>query len=341
MDYLKLSELIKDKAKLEKYLNDTILQLNQMNGGKSSVATSNDANKKAKAEKKLNSAGALEVSEVKNGGGLNLGSTSTSGAEAIADSKSLGANASLSGKTPQMNGYLGGASQANISGLVLNGLSAKAIASVSKTSNAISRQETQVAGLTSKLGLPSNSNKSSSGGTSLSNALKVPMEKINSGLSGAKANLLFANSKNAIGKNNQDGHSGAASGSGANSMAKNNPALNARTYEIDLGNTPNRPGNTVAAKVNSDAKFPVFPTGKKGLNAKKGKYSQPDVYNSDSNEEGQESRLISSVIDARNLKNKEAFSPTEDDSLFERVTKAYIRNYEKVDDVPAVVTEEQ
>ena len=43
---------------------------------------------------------------------------------------------------------------------------------------------------------------------------------------------------------------------------------------------------------------------------------------------------LSDSIVAKKAKSKDAYASKDDDSLFERVTKAYIRNYERVEDAP-------
>ncbi|MBC7711779.1 MAG: hypothetical protein H7177_00470 [Rhizobacter sp.] len=51
----------------------------------------------------------------------------------------------------------------------------------------------------------------------------------------------------------------------------------------------------------------------------------------------EDGRLLSQSIVAKKFKKKDEYTTLENDSLFQRVTKAYIRNYEKVDDSPAPV----
>ncbi len=49
-------------------------------------------------------------------------------------------------------------------------------------------------------------------------------------------------------------------------------------------------------------------------------------------EKTENARVISQTIAAKKTKKKDAYDTKEDDSLFDRVTKAYIRNYEKIEE---------
>lgn len=332
MDYLKLTELTIQKAKLEKYLNDIKTQLNTIKpSAPSSTSTTGLANSKSKANK-INMASSLSVSNETNKPKDN--SLKLEGASAIKIGTSPGTPLSSIANSKNdkiVANYINGGAAINVSGLGLRGLSSQAISSASKTTNAIARLDTKVSGITSQLKI--NTPKSSSN-TDFKKALNTSFEKVNGSLGVAKTDLTASLSNNAIAPKDFSNDSGSSSsGSGSGSSNSLGSSLT-RSYEVDLGNNSNRPAVS-AAKAGSESRFPTFPTGKKALAGKKSKSGTGgDFAGDDDSDSMNESQLISSVIDARNLKNKDTFLPTEEDSLFERVTKAYIRNYEKVDDVP-------
>lgn len=333
MDYLKLTELTIQKARLEKYLDDIKTQLNTVKpGAPSSTSSTGLANSKAKANK-VNMASSLNVSNETNK--PKDGAIKLEGASAIKLGTSPGtplSSISNSKNDKIVANYVSGGAAINVSGLGLRGLSSQAISSANKTTNAIARLDTKVSGITSQLKL---NTPKSSGNTDFKKALNSSFEKVNGSLGAAKTNLTTSLTNNAIAPkdfSNDSGSSSSGSGAGgSNSMG----GSVTRTYEVDLGNNSNRPAVS-GSKTGSEARFPTFPTGKKAFAGKKSKSGTGGDFagEDDDSNSMNESQLISSVIDARNLKNKDTFLPTEEDSLFERVTKAYIRNYEKVDDVP-------
>lgn len=85
----------------------------------------------------------------------------------------------------------------------------------------------------------------------------------------------------------------------------------------------------------------------KNADSKKSASSRSSAYSSGGARSGYKSeesmknaKLLADSIKAKRSKNPEQFAADEEDSLFSRVTKAYIRNYEKVEDKSLEMSEE-
>ena len=348
IDQQKLENLEITKAKLEKYLDDINKMLADSaanpagsGGGKASNTASNSATASKSTVNTL--ALGKTGSQVANAGtnnAIKLGTSSTVDAEkakglALDPTKNssptiVGANSAVSTFATRT---LAGT---DVSGLNLSSqsmaLAKKSIDSIAATQKKLNT----VASSSASGGSSTTDNKSGSSKSDGSDKLTKLFEAMSKGQgsSGAISNSLAASTDKALDKVNESPNASeiykAASAGGsryydaANGYAGSGSSPSRRFYERDLGYASS------SAK-SSDASKATTSSGRSPASSLSS--SSPDTVER-SMASAKDAATLSDSIVAKKAKSKDAYASKDDDSLFERVTKAYIRNYERVEDAP-------
>ncbi len=347
IDKQKLSNLQITKAKLEKYLTDInkMLAETKTPAPTTPKASSATASNNATAAKSTVNTLALAKTSSQAGNAAAGGSTiqlaASSNKEVQAQAKALDAKASVPIITGP-NGSVSTFAQRTLAGADVSGLnlgsqsmalakkSMDSIAAAQKKLNTVlssSSGSGEFGKIDNKNGATKDDNsdkftkmfeamaKSQSSGGSTSNALAAATDKALDKVKDSPDASEIYKTASAGGSKYYDAVNGYSGSSSSPSR---------RFYERDLGYASSSAKSSDASKATtSSGRSPASSVSS----------SSPDTVER-SMASVKDAATLSDSIVAKKAKSKDAYVSKDGDSLFERVTKAYIRNYEKVEDAP-------
>ncbi|MBC7713374.1 MAG: hypothetical protein H7177_08545, partial [Rhizobacter sp.] len=138
--------------------------------------------------------------------------------------------------------------------------------------------------------------------------------------------------KNAIPEGLKEGASVTGNDSAGAAQNSNNSHLNSSDYSNGEAGSRVTDGKRSSS---TSSGYSLPPTSSSSSSARQGKFSRPGSSNnysrsSNSPESLESSRILAQTIAAKNTTNRDLYLPNKNDSLFDVVSKAYIRNLEKV-----------
>jgi hypothetical protein len=353
LDQKKLNEQLVQKAKLEKYLTDikkALQKSNGVSGGNKSLANNSSAGQKENSsavpsaqanETNLNSSGqsATIVATASN-----YSSNSIAGVNNL-DVSSLRVVAPGGPTSPKVD--LGYRSTNNRS-VVRNpfGISSNALSSAEKNlKNSSKNNKLAKTYLESSVGSKTIEKRDADNSSSFNNKLKNSFDKLKAEQS-SKSLIKLAAIATPFSENASDTQALPYSNSDYQISSKLKSGNNFSNY----GSNSDDEGYASSSSNTSSKKYKVTEKttssqSKENINAKSAeeknkKALNHSTNNSNNEEKVQNKRILANAIKAKKHKSEELYTTNEDDSLFGRITKAYIRNFEKVNDIEEETEEE-
>lgn len=333
MDRKKLQTLMDTKSRLEKYKAQVKLALTPGAGssggaGGKTTAQTNLPAPKMMARPADNESTGTGVSSVKKAIGFSANGESTTPANIPLAS---GVNASFNGGIAAGINGTSKLSAGSINKVESLSLGSSALAQVKKTLDGINKNDKKLSGFITTT--PVNDTASKSKGS-------------DSGIKAAKTVTIFTMPDNSTGPDSVSGSIESAftklsATPGAEELYKSSSyggGYNSDSYGGRYSSGGYSGGSSGKAKTTST----MMGYSKPEAGAKSDYKSSPGISalkkrSASDGPVSEDARLVSQIIAAKKFKKKDEYETSENDSLFQRVTKAYIRNYEKVEEPIEVV----
>ncbi len=338
LDKAKVAELVAQRAKLEKYLSDLKKELAapKANPSNGSGSLANNTPKKTELAvqggSKMNAVGGLE-------GNVYTIAAMDSTLDSLNNLKNIKEKV-VSPEGPAMAAGFSNLSVLGIAGgnMTSNtlGLSSGSQAVAKKYDGELDKVDAKLASLKSS-GPSMVAEKTKGKSTqSFSDSLKKAFDTVANSPAAASIYKAAAVSKTlnasvAAGSGTVASIGGGKSSSGTSASDATGAATYKKSYEKDLGYSYSSGSDYSGSTSRSSSSYRTVGSSSSDSSSSagvgRGIASVPG-------QRSQDSKMISQSIQAKKSKRKDAYQPSENDTLFDRVTKAYIRNYEKVEENP-------